>query len=123
MSNTEQMADNISFMKDFKPLNDEEQKIIREAQRIIGESNTIPCTACKYCVEGCPQNIKIPDIFEAMNKQLGNGLTKEAKEAYDTATADAGKASDCIECRNCEETCPQHLPITDNLKKAVEMFE
>ncbi len=123
MSNTEQMADNISFMKDFKPLNDEEQKIIREAQRIIGESNTIPCTSCKYCVEGCPQNIRIPDVFEAMNKQLGNGLTKEAKEVYEKATLDAGKASDCIECRNCEKTCPQHLPITDNLKKAVEMFE
>ena len=58
-----------------------------------------------------------------MNKQLGNGLTKEAKEVYEKATLDAGKASDCIECRNCEKACPQHLPITDNLKKAVEMFE
>lgn len=123
MSNIEQMADNISYMKDFKPLNEEEQKIIREAQRIIGNSETIPCTACKYCVEGCPKNIMIPDIFEAMNKQLGNGLAKEAKEAYDKAVAGGGKASDCIECKQCEKACPQHLPITDNLKKAVEMFE
>ena len=58
-----------------------------------------------------------------MNKQLGNGLTKEAKEAYDKAVAEGGKASDCIECKQCEKACPQHLPITDNLKKAVEMFE
>lgn len=123
MSNIEQMADNISYMKDFKPLNEEEQKIIREAQRIIGRSETIPCTACKYCVEGCPQNIMIPDVFEAMNKKLGNGLAKEAKEAYDKAVAEGGKASDCIECKQCEKACPQHLPITDNLKKAVEMFE
>ncbi len=123
MSNIEQMADNISYMKDFKPLNEEEQKIIREAQRIIGNSETIPCTACKYCVEGCSQNIMIPDVFEAMNKKLGNGLAKEAKEAYDKAIAGGGKASDCIECKQCEKACPQHLPITDNLKKAVEMFE
>ena len=123
MSNIEQMADNISYMKDFKPLNEEEQKIIREAQRIIGNSETIPCTACKYCVEGCSQNIMIPDVFEAMNKKLGNGLAKEAKEAYEKAVAEGGKASDCIECKQCEKACPQHLPITDNLKKAVEMFE
>lgn len=123
MSNIEQMADNISYMKDFKPLNEEEQKIIRQAQRIIGSSETIPCTACKYCVEGCPKNIMIPDVFEAMNKKLGNGLAREAKEAYDKAIAGGGKASDCIECKQCERACPQHLPITDNLKRAVELFE
>lgn len=123
MSNIEQMKDNISYMKDFKPLNEEEQEIIREAQRIIGKSATIPCTSCHYCMEGCPQGIKIPDVFTAMNKQIGNGLYDEAKNSYNEAILDAGKASDCIECRKCENACPQHLPITDNLKKAVEMFE
>lgn len=58
-----------------------------------------------------------------MNKQIGNGLYDEAKNSYNEAILDAGKASDCIECRKCENACPQHLPITDNLKKAVEMFE
>ena len=68
MSNIQQMEDNISYMKDFKPLNEEEQRIIQEAQRIIGHSATIPCTACHYCVDGCPKQIRIPDIFSAMNK-------------------------------------------------------
>ena len=122
MSNIAQMEDNLSYMKDFKPLNEEEQKIIQEAQRILGHSATIPCTACHYCMDGCPKKIKIPDIFSAMNKQIGNGQTEEAKKAYAAAIDGAGKASDCIECRQCERACPQHLPITENLKEAVKMF-
>lgn len=123
MSNIEQMEDNISFMKDFKPLNEEEQKIIQKAQRILGHSATIPCTACRYCVEGCPKKIVIPDVFAAMNKQIGNGLTAEAKDAYEEAVSAGGRASDCISCKKCEQACPQHLPITEHLKQAVSMFE
>lgn len=123
MSNIEQMRDNISYMKDFKPLNEEEQKIIREAQRIMGHSSTIPCTACHYCVDGCPMRIKIPDVFTAMNRQLGDGRIENARELYRKATSDGGMASDCIACRQCENACPQHLPITDHLKQAVKMFE
>ena len=68
MSNVGQMEDNLSYMKNFRPLNEAEQEAIRQAQRILGNSSTIPCTACRYCVEGCPQQIRIPDIFAAMNR-------------------------------------------------------
>ena len=123
MSNEEQMRDNLSYMKDFKPLNEEEQAAIQQAQRIFGNSSTIPCTACRYCVEGCPQQIPIPDIFSAMNKQLGNGQMADARRGYYLAAAEGHRASDCIECRQCEGVCPQHLPITDHLKQAVSLFE
>ena len=123
MSNIEQMKDNLSYMRNFQPLNDEEQKIIQQAQRIMGHSSTIPCTACHYCVEGCPKQIKIPDIFSAMNKQLGNGQKEEAKAAYYDVAAEGHMASDCIGCKQCERACPQHLPITENLKRAAGMFE
>ena len=123
MSNIEQMKDNLSYMKDFKPLNEEEQKIIQEAQRILGHSSTIPCTACHYCVEGCPKQIRIPDIFSAMNKQLGNGQKEEALAAYREAAGEGHRASDCIKCRQCERACPQHLTITDYLEQAAEMLE
>ena len=116
MSNTEQMQDNISYMKDFKPLNAEEQEIIREAQRILGKSSTIPCTGCRYCVEGCPKQIPIPDIFAAMNKRLGNGQMTEAEADYAAAVQGRGRASDCIDCKQCERACPQHLPVTEHLK-------
>ena len=81
MSNMDQMRDNLSYMKDFQPLNPEEQAIIRKAQRIMQHSSTIPCTACRYCVEGCPKKILIPDIFHAMNLQLGNGQLEAARKA------------------------------------------
>ena len=123
MSNIEQMRDNISFMRDFRPLNEEEQRIIRQAQRIMGSSGTIPCTACHYCVEGCPMQIRIPDIFSAMNRQLGDGQLEKAKEAYAQATAEGGLASACVECKQCENACPQHLPITEHLKQATKMFQ
>ncbi len=123
MSNIEQMEDNLSYMKDFVPLNEEEQQIIQKAQRIIGHSATIPCTACHYCTEGCPMQIDIPAIFKALNKQLGNGQAEEAKEAYETVILNRGRASSCIECGQCENTCPQHLPIRENLKKAAKMLE
>ncbi len=123
MSNIEQMKDNISFMKNFQPLNEEEQEIIRKAQRIMGHSSTIQCTACHYCMDGCPKQIPIPDIFAAMNKQLGNGQMEEDEEAYQKATDGKGKASDCVQCRQCEGSCPQHLPITEYLKQAVDMLE
>ena len=123
MSNIAQMEDNLSYMKDFQPLNEEEQEIIRKAQVLLGKYSTIPCTACHYCTEGCPKQIAIPDIFTAMNKQLGNGQMAEAKEAYALAAPEGHKASDCIGCLQCERACPQHLPITENLKQATEMFE
>ena len=122
MSNTEQMKDNLSYMKDFKPLNEEEMEIIRKAQVIMGRSSTVPCTACHYCMEGCPQQIRIPDIFKAMNLQLGNGQRELAVKAYEEA-AKGSKASSCIECLQCEKACPQHLKITGHLKQAVKMFE
>ena len=122
MSNVEQMEDNLSYMINFQPLNEEEQAIIREAQRIWGKSKTIPCTACRYCVEGCPKQIPIPEIFAAMNLHLGNGQMAEAQGAYRAAVSDGHKAADCLQCRKCEQACPQHLPITDHLKQAAELF-
>lgn len=123
MSNTQQMQDNLSYMRDFKPLNEDEQKIIQKAQQILGKSSAIACTACHYCTEGCPKNIPIPEIFAAANKQLANGQMTAAKEAYSAAVSGKGKASDCIVCRQCEHACPQHLKITEYLKQSAEMFE
>lgn len=123
MSNTEQMKDNLSYMKNFQPLNEDEQKIIQEAQRIMGHSATIPCTACHYCTAGCPQNIPIPEIFSAMNKRLGNGQMAEAAADYQRATSYAGKASTCIGCGQCERACPQHLKIIDHLRKCAAELE
>ncbi len=123
MSNLAQMEDNLGFMSDFKPLNDDERAIIQKAQVVLGKSAAIPCTACRYCVEGCPKHIPIPEIFAAANKHLTNGQTAEAKADYQAAVKGRGKASDCVGCHQCEKMCPQHLPVIDQLKKCAGLLE
>ena len=123
MSNVEQMQDNLSYMADFRPLNDEEREVIRKAQEIMGRSAAIPCTACAYCTENCPMSIPIPEIFAAANRHYTAGQTAEAKAAYAAATEGRGRATDCIECRQCEGACPQHLEITGLLKKSAALLE
>lgn len=123
MSNTAQMEDNLSFMKDFKPLNQEEQKIIQKAQVIIGHSAAVPCTACHYCTTSCPKQIPIPEIFNAMNMKLANGQNEEARREYQKVTAGKASASDCIQCHRCEQACPQHILVTEELAKCREQLE
>lgn len=125
MSNVAQMDDNLSFMQNFQPLGEKEQEAVRRAQQVFGNADTIPCTACHYCTGGCPKHIPIPEIFAAANLRLGNGQLEEAKKQYLAATSaeGVGSAGDCIECRQCERACPQHLKITELLKKSRELLE
>ncbi|MBQ6267408.1 MAG: aldo/keto reductase [Clostridia bacterium] len=123
MSDLAQMQDNISFMKDFRPLDAQEQAVIRQAMALLRESDLIPCTACGYCTEGCPKSIRIPEIFAAVNQQRGNGQIEAAAAAYAAATADGARADDCIRCGQCERACPQGLPIIQRLSEAAALFK
>lgn len=123
MSNIEQMTDNLSYMKDFKPLDEREQNAIRAAQEAINGIKSIPCTACHYCTDGCPQNIPIPEIFAARNKQLVRGQLEQGRNDYAKATANGGKASDCIRCGQCESACPQQLKAISLLEECAAAFD
>lgn len=123
MSDLQQMEDNLSYMKEFRPLDGKEQEIIGQVQEILARSSEIPCTACHYCTEGCPKRIPIPEIFAAMNKHLGSGKLSEAVEDYEKAVEGAGKASACINCKQCERACPQHLEITAYLEQCANVLE
>ena len=122
MSNLDQMRDNLSYMTDFSPLDESEQRVIHEAQRILGNTSTIPCTACRYCTEGCPQQIAIPEVFAAANLSLGSGRMTEARAAYEAIPA-ANRADACIGCQACEQVCPQHIPISERMHSIREMME
>lgn len=122
MSNLEQMKDNISYMKNFKPLDEAEQAVIRKAQEALKVDGNVPCTACHYCTDGCPKNIPIPEIFSVKNRQRGNAEFRGKRE-YTIATEGKGKASDCIECGQCENACPQQIKVISHLKSCAEQFE
>lgn len=119
MSNLAQMDDNLSYMKDFKSLNEKEWDAIHKAQEIMGASSMIPCTACRYCTKGCPKNIPIPDVFSAMNLKLGNGALDEAKAAY-AAIDEEVRPDKCIKCGQCENVCPQHISVIKKLEESRE---
>ena len=125
MSNVAQMADNLSYMSDFKPLRDAEQAAIVRAREIIEDIPTIPCTACEYCVKGCPANISIPGVFEVMNMYTMFNNLAAAKDKYywKTEGRRQGKASACLECGACEAVCPQHIHIREELKRIVKTLE
>ena len=123
MSTLAQMQDNLSYMKDFQPLCAEEYAAIDKAVKILNNTPTVPCTACKYCVDDCPQNINIPEIFKALNGyRVYHNRAKEISR-YQQAVGEGGAAKDCLECGLCETHCPQHLEIRELLKEASSVFD
>ena len=126
MSNMEQLLDNTDYMSDFQPLSAQEQALVKKAVDAINSTIAIPCTGCSYCTEGCPQRIAIPKYFSLYNADLQEIKEKSWRpqgEYYTRLTMNFGKASDCLECGQCEQVCPQHLPIIRHLKDVAARFE
>lgn len=117
MSDMAQMEDNLSFMTDFVPLDAREQQLIDQVRTLYQAQNRIPCTACRYCIDGCPASIPIPTVFELLNqKHMGEG-----QPAQDYAALPI-RADACVECGKCEAACPQHLQIRCLLKEVGKAF-
>ncbi len=125
MSTQEQMEDNMNTFKNFEPLSDEERAAIDKVIEVMFRVEQIGCTACRYCVDGCPMSISIPDVISAINtKRKFPGDMRPQFFYNGLVSRDGnGKASDCIACGQCEGVCPQHLPIIEILKEGVEKFE
>lgn len=123
MSSMAQMKENINTMEDFKPLSEKEEKVIQAVQQIIKESTAIPCTACRYCTDGCPQKIDIPKLFSLYNMVEQFGDQNYPMMHYSRAIAESGRARDCIACGQCEAHCPQHIPIIQMLQKVSQQFD
>jgi predicted aldo/keto reductase-like oxidoreductase len=122
MSSMEQMEDNLSFMRQFQPLSNEEHSVVEEASKALKQFADIPCTACHYCTPGCPAGIHIPEIFAVMNVYKMYGNLTEARNEYRWRPGGA-LASACIVCGQCQAACPQHLPIISLLAEVADTLE
>ena len=125
MSNMEQLLDNLSHMRDFKPLTPEERDVVAKVADVIKKSAPIPCTSCQYCVPDCPKDIPIPKYFTLFNdKKRVEPLAYYVQQAYyDNYAKVHGKASDCVKCGECERHCPQKLEVTKLLQTVAKEFE
>ncbi|MBP5230471.1 MAG: aldo/keto reductase, partial [Clostridia bacterium] len=122
MSSLEQMEDNLRTMSSAGPLSPSEKDALENVRRLMQGEGQIPCTSCRYCVEGCPAGIPIPDLFSCWNSNLrGNGWT--SRKRYADLTEGGGRASDCLRCGGCEDACPQHLPVRDHLQAVAGVFD
>ena len=124
MSDENQMLDNINTFRSFEPLSAEEESAVEEVRQMIMEAPVIGCTACRYCVDGCPMSISIPDVFRAVNTlRLYADDGFRPKAFYRGLLDKHGKASDCIACGQCEGACPQHLPIIELMREASKLLD
>ena len=124
MSNTEQMKDNLSYMKSFKGFTKEQEAVIAKAQEALKKIPLIPCTSCNYCAKVCPMNIGISGSFTAMNyltlySDLG---AAQKQEGWFVDGHGLKHANACIKCGKCEEACPQHIAIREQLVKVGEVL-
>ena len=119
MSSIAQMRDNLSYMTDFTGLKEEQRRVIKNAQEELAKIPLIPCTTCNYCAKVCPMDIGISGSFTAMNylTLYGDKDAALGQENWLVGKHGRKRADQCIKCGKCEEACPQHIKIRENLEE------
>ena len=118
MSDMEQLRDNIHTFESEKPLTDEENNLLLEIAEEM--KNSVPCTACRYCCEGCPKKLDIPRLLSLYNDMrfspnMNIGMTIDA-------LSEESRPSACIGCGMCTKICPQKIDIPRAMKEFSDML-
>lgn len=125
MNSLEQVEENCAVFRELRPLSAEENAVIRKVAALLNANTAIPCTACEYCVHGCPMKIAIPQYFALYNSLKRTTGSWSSQRVYfnNLVLAGHGKPGACIKCGRCERACPQHLPIRSYLEEVAGTFE
>ena len=119
MSDVSQVEENLAVFSPIRPLSDLERAAIDETVRVMKGFPTVPCTACGYCLDGCPQNIPIDDLFGGFNSYLYYKNTRHFLQFY---PREGSRASDCVGCGACSDVCPQRIDVPAELKRVDDLY-
>lgn len=118
MSNLAQLQDNIATMSPFRRLSQAEYDIIESALQAFLSAGTVPCTACRYCMD-CPQGVDIPKIFAVYNQYMQDDSLENFQGAYSILQPNE-RAAACVACGICAQHCPQSIAIPGWMRKIAE---
>ena len=122
MSTMAQVEDNLKTFSDFEPLSEAEQRIIEQAAEALRKRVQNGCTNCRYCMP-CPAGVDIPRCFAIWNQYHIYENVNETKWNWTQGIEAAKKASNCVKCGKCEQACPQHIAIREDLARLQEELD
>ena len=115
MSNEEQLEKNLVTFAEEKKLSEEEMATLLGIAEKMLSVGTVPCTACHYCVSHCPQGLDIPTLISLYNEHAYSGGGFIAPMALSALPEDKLPQA-CLQCRSCEQVCPQQIKISEVLE-------
>ena len=119
MSNMEQMKDNVKTFTEQKPLSEKEVNLLLDIAE--GMKDSIPCTACRYCCDGCPMGLDIPTLLSTYNEV--RLLPTINAVMHIEFMEENKKPSACISCGKCTRICPQNIDIPAAMKDLTERIK
>ncbi len=123
MGSSAMVEENVAIASNAALLTEDEKNLIATSMAENKERAKLYCTGCNYCMP-CPVGVNIPLNFELMNYHRVYGLTDYAKENYanigKTPWMKGEQADKCVQCGACEEKCPQHLKIREQLEETAK---
>jgi predicted aldo/keto reductase-like oxidoreductase len=114
MSNMQHVEENVASAakSGISTLTMDDLKLVNQVRAKYDELSPIPCTKCKYCLP-CPNGVNIPRAFEIYNQGIMYDKLEEARIDYNNWFDEEQRTNNCLECQECEEKCPQHIPISE----------